>query len=223
MQDKNLRSAIIYLALGLVIGYFGRGWLGQGFTDGWQAAEEKLMGLGQSEELHAVVGTVTEIDGQKITMELEPYSPLTELEKVVATVKINNQTVLMARQPLAEEEYFDVELLAQRQEIEQAMIASLSDPDRQTALREQLQDLDWQLEESRSQKIEQLSQAAADLASEDKVQQAELRQQIEALSAGFRYVPVSLEQIQVGQSLSVESQDDIYQDSSFTASRITVN
>lgn len=79
-----------------------------GFEEGWQAAKERLQETGYSferEEAFRVEGEVQQVNDSKVTVEIEPLSPLMDRELDTRTLQITDNTEIYKLQEKSREEF----------------------------------------------------------------------------------------------------------------------
>ena len=135
---------IIYIIIGLLIGYFGRGLIGRGFDDGWQAARQKLLADSAEEtDKNILTGVVQEVQDKQIIIRTSLLTPLDGRELGNRTVKVNKDTVIMAKRLKTEREMLGDENAARLTDLEEQRRQARSDNDQAKAedIRQQILDL----------------------------------------------------------------------------------
>ncbi|MFH0951070.1 MAG: hypothetical protein V1765_01175 [bacterium] len=231
MPYYHWRKIIFYIVLGIIIGYFGRGLLGDSFAKGWQAARDKIEGENyhtivndQNQTQYEFIGQIKAIDGKKIIAIDASPSVLTERDLAERTIKVDNDAVISLEQPIAREYWYklvDAELAQKLADLQKELDSG--ELDRETVATKQgevdalIEELDIKHQQTISDLREKISQAG-----DNKQEASVLRGKLQELTGRYVYETIGLEQLAVGNTIRVISDDDIRTDKSFTATQIII-
>lgn len=221
MRNINLRPLIIYFFIGLIVGYFARGWFGGSFNDGWEAARTKILGNETGEIIvTTITGSIIEVEDDQIIFAVDQLSELDQEKYNQREISIDKQTKIFLREPMTDEEYLGPDDYAKIQELEESLVG-LSVDERDEIIKE-IEDLRVQAMDNKKSMIEELAQESSQLSENDIEARADIAQKIAEVESGYKYTEIDAGQIQVGWRATVGADHNIYQDKKFTAIQIEI-
>ena len=222
---------IVYIVIGIIIGYFGRGLLGDSFDKGWQAARDKIEGENyhtivndQSQTQYEFIGQIKEIDGKKIVAIDASPSVLSERDLMERTIKVDSDAVISLEQPISREYWYklvDAESAQKLADLQKELDSGELERETSAIKQSEVDTLITELNIKHQQTIGDLRDKISQ-AGDNEQEAAVLRGKLQELTGRYIYETIGLEQLAVGNNIRIISDDDIRTDQSFTATQIII-
>ncbi|MFH1412516.1 MAG: hypothetical protein ABIG10_00600 [bacterium] len=222
MESNKLKTIILFLIIGIVIGYFANNLFNNTYKDGWEAARQKLaINRGEESQVLSLSGAVKEIDGNKIIITASLLNPLDDEDLMTRIIKVNKDTVIKLKETKTYKDWFDKDTYSEITLLEEQMDNS-STREEAFSIRKEIDKLKADANEIKRGEIDKLQEKMRKIDSNDTEARGKVMQEIIDLSSGFKYTDISIEQIDANLGITVEAEKDISRLKEFTASKIEV-
>jgi len=234
MSYYTWKKTVVYLVIGIIIGYFGRGLIGEGYQDGWLEARDQANGAdynkivtaneaGEEVIRYQVTGSIVSVDDNKVVMTSDDTSVMSDGRSQRRTVKIADDTVISIKQNVGEDYWYAQVNPELKQEL-QDLIKKLEDGSLDRAGREEanirIETINQSLAEQRQILITNLRQQLS--TASDEPTKVGLQQRLLAITSNIMVNPLSVNDLRAGDHIIVWSSDDIRYDDKFTVNVVEI-